>query len=161
MTIAERTREAVDRHPFLVEGLRAGVINYTAAARYLDIGETDAVAAALRRYADELPARDSSSESVRLRMITGVGDVGDGDGPLVAVNGREYVQEEGDCTAIQADGRIAVASVGEILWRLGESGIEPRSVGVADDRLLLVISRGDGPAVLRVVEEATSVDPRD
>ncbi|MFT4958602.1 MAG: hypothetical protein ACI9EZ_001934, partial [Halobacteriales archaeon] len=55
MSLAERTREAARARPFLVEGLRAKVVNYTAAARFLDVdGEVDAVATALRRYGEGL-----------------------------------------------------------------------------------------------------------
>ena len=49
MTVAAETREAVRDHPFLETALRAGVVNYTAAARFLDVGEEEAVAAALRQ----------------------------------------------------------------------------------------------------------------
>jgi len=54
MTVAADARAAVREHPFLETALRAGVVNYTAAARFLDVGAEEAVAAALRRYAAEL-----------------------------------------------------------------------------------------------------------
>jgi hypothetical protein len=55
MNVAERTREAVRRRPFLHDALAAGVVNYAAAAEFLDVDRgDDAVTAALRRYADDL-----------------------------------------------------------------------------------------------------------
>ena len=54
MTVAAETRKAVREHPFVYDGLRAGIVNYTAAARFLDVGDTEAVGAALRRYAEDL-----------------------------------------------------------------------------------------------------------
>jgi len=45
MSVAERTRAAVREEPFLHDALRAGVVNYRAAARYLDVGDEDAVRA--------------------------------------------------------------------------------------------------------------------
>ena len=55
MTVAAETRRAVRASPFLRDALRAGCVNYTAAARFLDVGDEDAVVAALRRYAEDLP----------------------------------------------------------------------------------------------------------
>jgi hypothetical protein len=44
VTLAAEAREAVRRRPFLYDALGAGVVNYSAAARLLDVdGETDAV----------------------------------------------------------------------------------------------------------------------
>ncbi|PSQ40560.1 hypothetical protein BRD10_02000, partial [Halobacteriales archaeon SW_12_71_31] len=62
MTIAARTREAVRARPALRTALAADAVNYTAAARLIatdaavdaDDDDHEAVAAALRRYADEL-----------------------------------------------------------------------------------------------------------
>ncbi len=74
MSLAAETRRAVDRRPFLRTALRAGVVNYTAAARFLAVdGETDAIATALRRYADELPAYETESRAARVRMERGIG----------------------------------------------------------------------------------------
>ena len=74
MTVASETREAVRSEPFLHAALAAGVLNYTAAARYLDVGDEEAVAAALRRYAEDLPAPDVRDGSVRVDMRSGLGE---------------------------------------------------------------------------------------
>ena len=62
MSLASETRDAVRARPFLYDALRAGVVNYTAAARELDVdGEVDAVATALRRFAEELAEYDPTN----------------------------------------------------------------------------------------------------
>ena len=61
MSLASDTRDAVRRRSFLHAALAAGVVNYTAAARYLDVGEEEAVVAALRRYAEELTAEQPAA----------------------------------------------------------------------------------------------------
>ncbi|PSP45784.1 hypothetical protein BRC63_00815 [Halobacteriales archaeon QH_10_70_21] len=68
MTVAADAREAVRDHPFLETALRAGVLNYTAAARFLDVGDEEAVAAALRRYADELDDHDPPDRRASVSM---------------------------------------------------------------------------------------------
>jgi len=77
MSVAAATRAAVREHPILLDALRAGVVNYTAAAAWLtsraDLdGDTDAVAAALRRLSEDLPALARASRSARVSMQTGV-----------------------------------------------------------------------------------------
>lgn len=84
MTVAERTRSAVDARPFLRDALAAGVVNYAAAAETLSVadaesntdgrGDTDAVTAALRRYAAEL-SRSSPPGDARVRMERGLSSV--------------------------------------------------------------------------------------
>jgi hypothetical protein len=59
MSLASETRDAVRARPFLHDALAAGVVNYAAAARALDIGgDVDAITAALRRFAEELSDPD-------------------------------------------------------------------------------------------------------
>lgn len=76
MSLAADARRAADSHPFLITALRAGIVNYTAAARFLEVdGETDAVATALRRYAEELPAHEMRARDARVTMESGIGPV--------------------------------------------------------------------------------------
>ncbi|MFW6382935.1 MAG: DUF7523 family protein, partial [Haloferacaceae archaeon] len=92
MSLAEETRAAVRRRPFLLAALRAGVVNYTAAARWLDEavdGDADSVATALRRFAESLPAYDADSRDARVTMRSGLGEVAVGDfsEALLAIGG--------------------------------------------------------------------------
>ena len=75
MTLAADTRAALRRRPFLHDALRAGVVNYAAAARLLDVdGEQSAVVAALRRYAETLPAYAETARDARVTMRSGLGE---------------------------------------------------------------------------------------
>ncbi|SEW32383.1 DUF7523 family protein [Natrinema salifodinae] len=175
MSLAAETRQAVERDPFLLTALRAGVVNYTAAARYLDVdGETDAIATALRRYADELPAYETESRNVRVRMESGIGPVAgagngdedeDGDGDdesadrgaadaLLTVGGAAVGPTGGDRTAIVATGDVDAAALADALARLSAAGISPAAAGVADGTLVIAVDRLAGANALRAVEDA-------
>jgi|APHM01.1.fsa_nt_gi hypothetical protein len=55
MSLAAETREAVRERPVLYDALRAGIVNYTAAAERLALnGDREAIATALRRFAESL-----------------------------------------------------------------------------------------------------------
>ncbi|MDX1748043.1 MAG: hypothetical protein R3324_19085, partial [Halobacteriales archaeon] len=77
MSLAEDTRQAVRRRPWLLTALQAGVVNYAAAARSLDIGaDLDAVATALRRFAERLPPFETHHCSARVTMVRDVSEAG-------------------------------------------------------------------------------------
>lgn len=74
MSLAAETREAVRQRPFLLDALRAGVVNYTAAAAFLGLdGDAESIATALRRYAADLPAHATDARDTRVTMQSGVG----------------------------------------------------------------------------------------
>jgi len=158
MSLAAETRRAVDRRPFLRTALRAGVVNYTAAARALAVdGETDAIATALRRYADELPAYETESRDVRVRMESGIGPLegasNDADA-LVTVGGQAFGPVDGDRTAIVAVGDVDAAALATVLSRLSVDEISPTAAGVAAEMLVVVVDRLEGANALRAVEDA-------
>lgn len=159
MTLAAETREAVRERPFLHAALQAGVLNYTAAARFLDLGDTDedheAVAAALRRYADELgdyepPATDASA---RVEMQSGVGPTNDRADALLAVGGTILARTGGDDTGVLATGGVQPAHLAPVLDRLRLADIDIEAAGAVEGTLAVVVPRRDGPGALRVVEE--------
>ncbi len=177
MSLAAETRRAVDRNPFLRTALRAGVVNYTAAARYLDVdGDPDAIATALRRYADELPTYETDSRAVRVRMESGIGPLeqiegesggkdGHGSGDegnaataateaLVAVGSAAFGPCGGDRTAIVATGDVDTAALADVLARLSLEDISPDAAAVADGTMVLVVERREGANALRAVEGA-------
>ncbi|EMA36660.1 DUF7523 family protein [Halobiforma nitratireducens] len=162
-SLAARTREAIEGHPFLVAALRADVVNYTAAARFLgrenDLeGDVDAIATALRRYAEELPARETERRDVRVRMERGV-DVcegesrSDGAATLLSV-GDIAIEDGGGRTAIVATGDIDASALAGTLRTLSVSGIEPDAAAVGRDTLLVVVDRLEGADAVRAVEDA-------
>ena len=150
MSIAEQTREAVREQPFLYDALRAGVLNYTEAARFLDVGDEDAVAAALRRYAGELDEPTFFGDA-RVRMESGLGAVGDGDG-LLTVGETTFAPDSGSFTGILATGELSVSGFRRVLGRCEIEGIEIEAVGFTNRSLVLVVERRDGANAVRIVE---------
>jgi len=169
MTVAERTREAVRNHPLLYDALRAGVVNHTAAARFLDVGvdaggagstgaDTEAVAAALRRYAADLDYRPPEGDA-RVTMESGFGTASRGAGTdtesgLLAVGDTALVPGEGSLTGVLATGEVSPGTLRAVLGRCVAASIEVEAAGVAGDALVVVVPRRDGPDTLRRVEAA-------
>jgi hypothetical protein len=154
MSTAEETRTAVREHPFLYEALRAGVVNYTEAAAFLDVGEQEAVAVALRRYEDELSERVADTEpdgSVQVRMERGLGRADEATGPIV-VGDATFAPDEGSLTGIVATGALSPVALREVLGRCETADITVEAAGVSDEALVLVVGRRDGASALRVVE---------
>lgn len=150
MTKAAATRKAIDEHPFLRRALRAGVVNHAAAARFLDVeGDEEAVAAAVRRYSEEVPAYETTTADGRVAMESGLGPSEDG---LLVVSGHGFAPGEGSLTALLANGAVDTRALAVALERLHVAGIEPEAAGVADDSLAVVVDRRDGPDALRLVE---------
>ncbi len=168
MSVAERTREAVRDHPFLYDALRAGVVNHTAAARFLDVDtdpdpDVEAVAAALRRYAADLDYRPPEGDA-RVTMESGLGtaarrantgaDAENDSDTLLAVGDTGLVAGEGSLTAVLATGDVGPGTLHAVLGRCVAADIDVEAAGVAGDSLLLAVSRRDGPDALRRVEDA-------
>lgn len=152
MSLAAETREAVRAHPFVYEGLRAGVLNYSAAARYLDVGDTDTVVAALRRYAEELPEPEDLDRDLRVTMHSGVGPVEDGSAALLAVGDTRLAADGGDATAVVAAGDVDSDLLGAVLGQCSAADIDIEAAGVGADALVLVVGRRDGPDAVRLIE---------
>jgi len=155
VTLAADTREAVRQRPFLQTALRAGVLNYTAAARLLDVGDTDAVATALGRYAEDLPEYATEQCDVRVRMQRGLGE-GDPAEALLTVGETALVPDAGSQTAVVATGEVDAAALQSALGRLATADVAVTAAGVAGDGLVVAVDRRDGPDALRVLEDALS-----
>lgn len=166
MSLAAETRAAARERPFLVTALRAGVVNFTAAAEWLadDValdGDTEAVATALSRFADDLPPLESTDRRASVSMRSGVGIVDVADAaetgvdsePLLRV-GDTAVVPEGDHTAIVATGDVDATALSAALAVLAVGDVEVRAAGVADSTLVAVVGRRDGADAVRKVEAA-------
>lgn len=153
MTVAAETRDAVRARPFLHTALQAGIVNYTAAARFLDVGEQDAVAAALRRYAEELDPRERTERRVSVSMRSGIEKV-DGEDGLLTVGNDSFRAENGTLTAIIGNGEIDAADLETILGRLRTAEIPVVAAAGTDDHVFVVVDRRDGPDAVRIVESA-------
>jgi len=177
MSLAGETRAAVRARPWLLEALRAGVVNYTATAESLDVdGDRDAIATALRRFEDDLPDPDADPREVTVRMRSGVGSADSGDrdsdddadaaeagereaDPLVSVDGERILRAGGRLTAILVDGDVDARALSAVLGRLAAENVVVDAAGVAGDRLVVVVPRADGANALRLVEAALGPVP--
>jgi hypothetical protein len=154
MSLAAATRDAVRERPFLYDALRAGVLNYTAAARLLDVeGDIDAVATALRRFAEELPEGSAHDARASVSMQSGLGRV-ESDDALLVVGDTRLASGAGSLTGIVASGEVSPATLGDVLGRLRATDIAVEAAGVGDETLVVAVQRRDGPDALRVVERA-------
>jgi len=186
VTVAERTRSAVDARPFLRDALAAGVVNYAAAAETLSVAagdDTDAVTAALRRYAAEL-SRSSPPGDARVRMERGLSSVDTdesetgidadesetsvdtsgtaatpGDSrdapPLFRLGGVALVDDPGgDLTAVLARGEVDARGLEHVLGRLRTAGVSVTAAGVGDGVLVVAVPDRAGATALRTVEDA-------
>ena len=160
MSLAERTREAVRDRPFLRDGLRAGVVNYTAVARHLNVdGDVDAVATALRRFAEELPAYETDSRSVRVTMESGMGRTEDAADALLVLGDAALASAGGSLTGVLATGDVDARSLSAVLRRLAAAGVDVEAAAVAGDALLVVVEQRAGADAVRTVEDALGEVP--
>lgn len=183
MSLAADTREAAKARPFLLEALRAGVVNHSAAAAWLadeaGLGgdgdaDTGAIATALRRFREELPAYETVERTASVSMRSGVevvdvaadaadggrsGDASTADDtsadadPLLRVGGATVVSG-GRETAVLATGEVDVGALAAVLRRLDTAGVAVAAAGVAGDALVVVVGRRDGATAVRVAEDA-------
>ncbi|NHN58621.1 MULTISPECIES: hypothetical protein [Halorussus] len=162
MSLAEDTRDTARRRPFLLAALRAGVVNYTAAARYLsgDVdGDIESIATALRRFAESLPDPDPESRTAAVSMKSGLGETEEPADALLAVGGTALAPDAGSLTGVVATGDVDARALAHVLWRLDAAGVDVRAAGVAGDGLAVAVERRDGPDAVRVVEDALDAVP--
>ncbi|MFC7209710.1 hypothetical protein ACFQL3_04270 [Natronoarchaeum sp. GCM10025321] len=155
MSLAEQTRAAVREQAFLFDALRAGVLNYTAAARFLDIdGDAEAIATALRRYGDELDPYEEMAASATVTMQRGVGITETSDPNALFRLGDVGVTPDGPYTAISASGDVSAGALGTVCQRLRVAGIEVAAAAGVDGDVTLVLDTDDAIDGLRIVEDA-------
>lgn len=167
MSLAADTRDAAREHPFLFDALRAGVVNHTAAADFLNLdGEQEAVATALRRFAEELDDYETDTRPARVTMQSGVAvadeetetDDSEAD-PLLALAGTKLVATGGSQTAVLATGAVDTACLSAVLDRLAVADVAVDAAAVVGETLLVVVGRRDGANAVRVVESALDAVP--
>lgn len=153
-SLAAETRAAVDAHPFVRAAIRAGIVNFSATARFLDVdGGTEAIATALRRYADELSDLEPRDGAVRVTMQSGVGN---GDGTLLSVGGTSFAADSGSLTAILATGDVDGRLLGTIATRLADASVDVAGMGLTEGSVAVVVERSDATTALSVVEDAAN-----
>lgn len=168
MSLAADTRDAVSERPFLHAALRAGIVNYTAAADWLvdDAaidGDRDAVATAMRRFADDLPRYDAEDRRASVSMRSGVGLVdveSEHRSDVLLRVGDTAVVPDGSETAILATGEVDTQALTRLLGCLAVADIETHAASVAADTLVVLVSRRDGADAVRIVEAALDDVPK-
>lgn len=161
-SMAADARAAVRSEPFLLSALRAGVVNYRAAADYLDVGDGDdaaSVAAALRRFAAELDEPSSAPRDARVTMRNGLAADGDPETALLSVGGASFALDGGPLTGLAATGDVGPAALEGVLARLRAEGVAVEAAGVGGSELVVVVGRREGAAALRLVEETLDAVP--
>ncbi|MCL9812929.1 DUF7523 family protein [Natranaeroarchaeum aerophilus] len=160
MSLAEQTRAAVREQPFLFDALRADVLNYTAAARFLEIdGDEEAIATALRRYGEELESYDEEPVRATVTMQRRVGITEAPDPDALLRLGEVGVEPDGPYTAISASGDVPPGALGSVCQRLQAAGIELAAAAGVDGELTLVVDNDDAANALRIVEDAVGSLP--
>jgi hypothetical protein len=169
MSLAAETRAAVRRRPLLYDGLRAGIINYTAAAESLALdGDREAVATALRRFAaelsdDEPTSTASGDRSITVRLHSNCESVEAPD-TLLAVDGAGIglpaETSTGDPEVVDTDGQTALRVTGDvdarllstILDRFRIAEISVAATGLMAETMVVVVPRRDGPTAVQLIE---------
>lgn len=155
MSVAERTRAAVRREPFLLDALAAGVVNYSAAARYLDVeGDQESIATALRRFAGELEDATPGASRASVRLLRGLSlheEPPDDDG-LLAVGG-QWLVEGDDLAALRASGDLDAGALERVLGTLRAASVDVRAAGALPEGLVVAVPKRQGADALRVVED--------
>jgi hypothetical protein len=156
MSLASETRDAVRARPFLCDALAAGVVNYAALARELDIeGDTEAITAALRRFAGDLPDPAAARSEATVRMKSGLERLGGADDgeELFRVGENGYTAGTGSLTGVLATGDLGAGALERALGRLRSHDVGVEAAGVAGGTLLVVVDRRDGASAVRLIEE--------
>jgi hypothetical protein len=167
MSVAAATREAVRDRPALYDALRAGVVNYTAAADEIPVdGDRETIATALRRFASELADEEPTPQSDRSITVRLHSDISSNGYPetLLAVDGCGISHPEavsaGDEPAIDTDGQTALRVTGDVdarllataLDRLRIAEIPVAATGLSAETMVVVVPRRDGPTALQLIE---------
>ena len=153
MNTAAATRAAVDRLPWLRRGLRAGLLNAAAVAEWLEMpADTEAVAAALRRYGADLDPLTAEAPAVTVRMRAGLTH-GDGDDErLLEVLGTPIGGSGGGLTALVCTGEVDPQVLAVCIDRLTAGSVVVDAAGVVDETAVIAVPTRDGPAALRMIE---------
>ena len=150
-SLAAETRAAVDARPFVRDALRAGILNYAAAARYLDVeGDVEAIATALRRYKEDLPPYDTSDRDLRVRMES------DFDRDLLVVDGETPDLADRRMTAITMSGSLDAQFLGTVLSRLAIGDVTVTGAGFSDREGVILVDRREAARALRMIEDVAA-----
>ncbi len=148
MSLASRTRETVKKYPCIHEALRAGVINYSAAARYLPIsGDTEAIASALRRYGEQLDNQTDQYFDLSITMHTSY--------PLQLTDLPPTIEKD-SVTWLCVSGDITPIVVGSLLLGCKSHEIPVHAVSANERTAVICVPRTSGATALRCIEHVAN-----
>lgn len=147
MSVAAQTRRAVREDPALYDALREGIVNYSAAARSLDVtGDEESIATALRRFADELESGEDGDRRVSVRLHRSVA--------LNRAASGVDLETSGDATAIEATGDVDQIALEAVLGRLRIADIEVSAASLTGETIVVAVEDRSGADALRATEGA-------
>ncbi len=155
-SLADRVRAAVRADPLFYDALRAGIVNYRALARTLPVdGEIETIATALRRFADQLPAPEQSSDP-RLRLRRDITVTADGADPGLLTVGSVTLQsvDDGTETALLVTG-CQPRWFARALVALDIAEIPIVAAGIEGTDAIIVVAQSDGMAALQTLESTS------
>ena len=134
MSLAAITRRAVRKTPYLYDALRAGIVNYSAAARMLNLeGQDAAISVSLQRLSKELPPLEVASIDANITISSD------------ETKQRAKIVIEGPVDAKALSHLILVCHMNEI--RIIEASVVMGEIDI-------VVEWKDGPNSLRLIERA-------
>lgn len=146
MSLAERTRNAVDRDPILYAALSRGIVNYAAVARSLAVtGPEDAISDALRRYAGDLDWQ-VSDQRPRIRLFRS--DIDTDQLSELRID-PAMVGTETACVHLSGVSTLQLAIA---LLGLRVASISVNGVHAADSTAVILIDAERGPEAVRILE---------
>lgn len=151
MNTAERTRAALRRYPFLTLALRAGTLNYQATARFLDIGEPDAVAAALRRHEGSVAELSTTAVRVQVRLERRI----DTDEHLAW----EGMGGDAPYSALRVQGDPPPGLLGLVVWALVLADIDIAGLHYDGSEAVVLVPDRAGPDGVRLIEALAEAVP--
>jgi|TARA_Y100000817_G_scaffold307468_1_gene293978 hypothetical protein len=139
MSLAAITRREVRKTPYLYDAIRAGIVNYSAAARMLDLeGQDTAVSVSLQRLNKELPPLEMARIDANITISSD------------EINQQVKIVVEGPVDAKILSHFILVCHMNEI--QIIEASI---SMG----EIQIVVEWKEGPNALRIIERALESIP--
>ena len=134
MSLAASTRRKVKNSPYLYDALRAGIVNYSAAARMLDLeGEDTAISVSLQRLSKDLSPLEISSVDANITISSD------------EIKQRMKILIEGDVDAKILSHLILVCHMNDI---------HVREASIGNGKINIMVGWKDGPNSLRLIEMA-------
>lgn len=148
MSLASRTRETIQNFPCIHEALRVGVINYSAAARFLPVaGDTEAIASALRRYENHLSGPANQSRDISISMHSSYPSEQAG-----LTEETPYDTDTETVTWLCVSGDISPTVVGSLLLGCKSHDIRVNAVSANEGHAVICVPRSSGTSALRCIE---------